>query len=123
MLYTFGMSVFFLNELLYIEKSNITIEKCSVDQTSQKHLKHSVYVETITTDPLVFHISEPVRISVRANGIDVSSNKLADSWLTIYMLQDSSICFLPDYETSKRMKLKSEYIHQKLQERMNEHSQ
>ncbi len=123
MLCTFGMGVFLLNELLYIETSIITIEKCSVNQTSQKHLKHSVYVETITTDPLVLNISEPVRLSVRANGIDDSSNKLADAWITIYVMQDSSICFLPDYETSKRMKSKSEYIQEMLQKRMNRYSQ
>ncbi len=107
--------------LINIDPKENPIDMCSNHQTEQKgHIGQPFYVEHVTTNPILFHISEPIRISLKVNVPLEEASFFNDKWISIYTLDDSSVCFALNDKTTKLMKEKSDYLHHQLQKRMYE---
>lgn len=113
MFYTFGMHAF-ITEESFLADAYGGIDVCSFKQVTTSQLQHSVYVEQFSIDPMQFHTSEPMRMTFRTNVTEKEAKEFVDTWVTIHVLQDVSICFVPNHKKTQEMKEKSEFLQQKL---------
>lgn len=116
-----GLLIVCMHMFINIDPKEKPIEMCPEFQTEQKgQMGQPFYVEHVTTEPMLFHISEPIRITLKVKVPLKDASFFNDKWISIYTLDDSSDCFSFNEQITKVMKEKSDDLHHQLQKRMYE---
>ena len=116
-----GLLIVCMHMFINIDPKEKPIEMCPEFQTEQKgQMGQPFYVEQVTVNPILFHISEPIRITLQVNVPQKEAEFFNDQWISIYTLDDDSTCFALNDKTTKAMKERSRYLHEQLQKRMYE---
>lgn len=112
--YSFNVHVLSL-EHLKNESAFHIIKQCRIEQRFDKHVRLSAFVEEVNQGPVLIHMTEPIRVSIEAHISSREQTYIQGSWITWFVFEDYTSCYLRDLVKTETMERKSKNLHEQLQ--------